>query len=82
MALPRRRLEAMRLKFYASMRFDVRRIGQVKVGDDAVGGRTRVKIARNKCAPPFQEAEFEIRWGSGIDTLAELVDSGSRSRSD
>src|SRR5207245_6450093 len=56
------------LKFYASMRFDVRRIGQVKVGDDPVGGRTRVKIAKNKCAPPFTEAEFEIRWGVGVDS--------------
>jgi recombination protein RecA len=64
------------LKFYASMRFDVRRIGQVKVGDEPVGGRTRVKIAKNKCAPPFTEAEFEIRWGTGIDTNSELLDLG------
>jgi recombination protein RecA len=64
------------LKFYASMRFDVRRIGQVKVGDEPVGGRTRVKVAKNKCAPPFTEAEFEIRWGIGIDTLSELLDLG------
>jgi len=64
------------LKFYASMRLDVRRIGQVKVGDELVGGRTRVKIAKNKCAPPFTEAEFEIRYGSGVDTLAELIDLG------
>jgi recombination protein RecA len=64
------------LKFYASMRFDVRRIGQVKVGDDPVGGRTRVKLAKNKCAPPFCEAEFEIRWGHGIDTATELLDLG------
>jgi recombination protein RecA len=64
------------LKFYASMRFDVRRIGQVKVGDEPVGGRTRVKIAKNKCAPPFTEAEFEIRWGAGIDRVAELLDLG------
>jgi recombination protein RecA len=64
------------LKFYASMRFDVRRIGQVKVGDEPVGGRTRVKIAKNKCARPFCEAEFEIRWGIGIDSLSEMLDLG------
>jgi recombination protein RecA len=64
------------LKFYASMRFDVRRIGQVKVGDEPVGGRTRVKVVKNKCAPPFTEAEFEIRWGTGVDRLTELLDLG------
>jgi recombination protein RecA len=64
------------LKFYASMRLDVRRIGQVKVGDELVGGRTRVKMAKNKCAPPFCEAEFDIRYGTGVDTLAELLDLG------
>jgi recombination protein RecA len=64
------------LKFYASMRFDVRRIGQVKVGDEPVGGRTRVKLAKNKCAPPFTEAEFEIRWGTGVDRVTELLDLG------
>src|SRR6185503_13649667 len=51
------------LKFYASMRLDVRRIGQVKIGDELIGGRTRVKLAKNKCASPFCEAEFEIRYG-------------------
>src|SRR5580693_3089997 len=64
------------LKFYASMRLDVRRIAQVKVGDEPVGGRTRVKIAKNKCAPPFCEAEFEIRWGMGVDGVGELIDLG------
>lgn len=64
------------LKFYASMRLDVRRIGQVKIGDEPIGGRTRVKIAKNKCAPPFTEAEFEIRWGTGVDALSELIDLG------
>jgi recombination protein RecA len=64
------------LKFYASMRLDVRRIAQVKVGDELVGGRTRIKIAKNKMAPPFTEAEFEIRYGSGVDVLAELIDLG------
>jgi recombination protein RecA len=64
------------LKFYASMRFDVRRIGQVKIGDEPVGGRTRVKIAKNKLAPPFTEAEFELRWGVGVDTVSELLDLG------
>jgi len=64
------------LKFYASMRLDVRRIAQIKVGDELVGGRTRVKIAKNKCAPPFTEAEFEIRYGIGVDNLSELLDLG------
>ena len=64
------------LKFYASMRLDVRRIGQVKNGDTPVGGRTRVKLAKNKCAPPFCEAEFDIRWGHGIDDVAEVLDLG------
>jgi len=64
------------LKFYASMRLDVRRIGSVKIGDEPIGGRTRVKLAKNKCAVPFTEAEFEIRWGNGVDTAAELIDLG------
>jgi recombination protein RecA len=64
------------LKFYASMRLDVRRIAQVKIGDEPVGGRTRVKLAKNKCAPPFTEAEFDIRWGTGVDGMAELLDLG------
>jgi hypothetical protein len=58
------------------MRFDVRRIGQVKTGDEPVGGRTRVKVATHKCAPPFCEAEFEIRWGIGIDASSALLDLG------
>jgi recombination protein RecA len=64
------------LKFYASMRLDVRRIGQVKVGDELVGGRTLVKLAKNKMAPPFCEAEFDIRYGRGVDGLSELIDLG------
>jgi len=64
------------LKFYASVRLDVRRVGQVKVGDEPIGNRTRVKVVKNKCAPPFQEAEFEIRWGTGIDKASDLLDLG------
>lgn len=64
------------LKFYASMRLDVRRIGQVKNGEIAVGGRTRVKVAKNKMASPFTEAEFDIRWGQGVDEITELLDHG------
>jgi recombination protein RecA len=62
------------LKFYSSVRLDVRRIGQVKVSEEAIGARTRVKVAKNKCAAPFRMAEFDIRWGKGIDTAAELLD--------
>ncbi len=64
------------LKFYASMRLDVRRIGQVKSGDEIIGGKTRVKVVKNKCAPPFTEAEFEVRYGTGVDPLSELIDLG------
>ncbi len=62
------------LKFYASMRLDVRRAGQIKSGEETVGVRTRVKIVKNKCAPPFREAEFDMRWGAGIDQAGDLID--------
>jgi recombination protein RecA len=62
------------LKFYASVRLDVRRTGAVKSSDEMVGSKTRVKVVKNKMAPPFREAEFEIRWGKGIDAAADLVD--------
>ncbi|MDP3277803.1 MAG: recombinase RecA [Deltaproteobacteria bacterium] len=64
------------LKFYASMRLDVRRIGALKNGDEVTGNRTRVKVVKNKLAPPFREAEFDVRYGSGIDRISELIDLG------
>ncbi len=66
------------LKFYASVRMDIRRIGAIKKGDEIVGNQTRIKVVKNKMAPPFKEAEFEILYGQGVSHAGELIDLGVR----
>jgi recombination protein RecA len=65
------------LKFYASVRLDIRKTGVVKNGEIAIGTKTRVKVVKNKCAPPFREAEFEIMYGTGVNWAGELIDLAS-----
>ncbi len=77
-AIPETTTGGNALEFYASVRLDIRRIGAIKDGQEVIGNRTRVRVVKNKMAPPFKDAEFDIMYGTGISRTGDLLDLGVR----